>query len=461
MSYNLRTEDRDQLLLMPPSLEDWLEEGHLARTVLAVVDEFDLDGFYASLRQDGRGGASYDPATMVSVILYAYCVGIRSSRKIEQHCGGDVAFRYICANQIPDHATLARFVVRHEEVLGTLFSQMLHLCHKAGMVDTSILALDGTKMAADASIDANRPTEEIARRIIHEAIENDEDEDECFGMNRGDEIPEKLRDPEWLRRGLKDIETEREKSLETKPNRELAESKINLTDPDSRVMRTREGKRPAYNAQAVVSADQVIVAADVTQQSPDSHQLEPMAQQGARNLAELQKTPTTLVADTGYWKPVAVAGSPFATTLINLPSPTSDALDQVTADLATIGQLFKDALEKKIKQTEAADKLGVTRAVFRNAFKLYKDNPEAALSSYRMHKRLSDADNKALLARRKAIVEPVFGQIKHNRGIRRMRRRGLKAATTEWSLIATTHNLGKYWRKITTTGTTPSPSVAL
>jgi transposase len=156
--------DRDQELLLPPSLREWLPEDHLAWFVLDSVAELDLDRFYSAYRSDGWGAAAHDPQMMVALLLYAYSIGVRSARGIERRCSEDVAFRVIAANQIPDHATIARFRARHEQAISELFSGVLSLCARAGLVKVGIVAIDGTKIAAATTHHANRSYEQIARR---------------------------------------------------------------------------------------------------------------------------------------------------------------------------------------------------------------------------------------------------------------------------------------------------------
>jgi len=178
MPQNFLSCDRDQPILLPPDLRDWLDDDHLAWFVIDAVTELDLEPFYASYRADGHGAAAHDPQMMVTLFAYAYAVGERSSRGIERRCREDVAFRVICANQAPDHATIARFRVRHEAGLAGLFGQVLGLCAKAGIVDVGIVAVDGTKLAADASEGAIRTYEQIAAEILAEAGRIDAAEDE-------------------------------------------------------------------------------------------------------------------------------------------------------------------------------------------------------------------------------------------------------------------------------------------
>src|SRR6201993_2796098 len=185
--------DRGQVLLLPPSLSEWLPEDHLAWTVLGAVDQMDLAPFYGAYRANGQGRAAYDPARIVGLLLYAYCIGVRSSRAIERACRQDVAFKVITAMQIPDHSTIAEFRRRHETAIGELFVAVLALCREAGLVKVGEVAIDGTKIRANASKDRNRSYESIVSEILDEAERVDREEDERYGDARGEELPEHLR----------------------------------------------------------------------------------------------------------------------------------------------------------------------------------------------------------------------------------------------------------------------------
>ena len=189
-------------MLLPPDLRDWLPEDHLAWFVIEAIEELDLEPFYAAYRADGHGRAAHEPKMMLTLLAYAYAVGERSSRGIERRCREDVAFRVICANQVPDHATIARFRARHEEALADLFGQVLGLCADAGIVDIGVLAVDGTKLEASASNHATRSYEQIATEILAEAGRIDDAEDEIHGDARGDELPEHLTSREGRRPGF-------------------------------------------------------------------------------------------------------------------------------------------------------------------------------------------------------------------------------------------------------------------
>ena len=185
MPQNFLDCDREQAFLMPPSLRDWLPEDHLAWFVLDTVSRLDLAAFYASYRPDGHGRAAYEPSMMVALLLYSYSTKVYSSRDIECHCRQDIAYRVITANRVPDHSTVARFVIRHEGPLGELFGGVLKLCERAGLVSSGVVAIHGSKMPANASRNANVDYGQIAREIIAEAIATDQAEDEQHGDARG------------------------------------------------------------------------------------------------------------------------------------------------------------------------------------------------------------------------------------------------------------------------------------
>ena len=256
---------RDRLWLMPPSVRDWLPDDHLAWFVLDVVAELDLREFYASYRADGRGGAVYDPALMLAVLFYAYAVGEHSSRRIEARLVEDVAFRVVAANQQPDHATLARFRARHQDAIAELFGQVLGLCLAEGLVAAGTVAIDGTKIEANASAWSNRTRRQIADEILAEAERVDAEEDAKHGERRGGELPERWASPgdrrarlrEALRqldeRGASDWESYQAEraAKEAASGRKLPgrkpspgsakgkERQANTTDPDSRMLRAR------------------------------------------------------------------------------------------------------------------------------------------------------------------------------------------------------------------------------
>ena len=317
MAQNFLACDRDQELLLPPSVRDWLPEGHLAWFVIDAVAQLDLSAFYAAYRADGHGRAAHDPAMMVALLLYGYALGERSSRRVERRCVEDVATRVICANQAPDHATIARFRQRHEAALAGLFGEVLALCAAAGLVRVGVIAVDGTKVAANAAPQATRDYEQIAREILAEADQVDTAEYEHFGDARGDELPPELATAQgrrgWLREAKRRLDEQRAQEARPIPRdrpdrlceakRRLEEEhrtecranaaydsyrargrmkdgrrfgrppnafepperpagKINLSDLDSRNVKTSRGWVQGYNAQAVCTEDQIVIAAE-------------------------------------------------------------------------------------------------------------------------------------------------------------------------------------------------------
>ncbi len=450
--------DRDQELLLPPNLRDWLPDEHLAWFVLEAVDELDLEPFHASYRADGWGRAAHDPKMMVALYVYAYSIGVRSARAIERRCHEDVAFRVICAGQVPDRATIARFRARHEAAIAALFGGVLCLCARAGLVEVGVLSLDGTKLAAAASERQNRDYEQIAAEILKEAAAIDAAEDELYGEARGDELPAGLRtsgdrkkrlrearqalDAEraakakpiprarpkrlaeckrrleqdlalerhmakghraWRRRGIASDGSRRMAghNLKAQPLPGRPAGKLNLTDPDSRNLKTPRGFLQGYNAQALVSAEQIIVAAETSTEAVDSVNLEPMVDAACSELqaAGLTEKPEVLLADAGYWQ--------------------------------------ADAIEAVVKR-------GIQTLIPPDGDRRAGPRPGRQGGIYEFTRRVLASDRgKALYRQRQGSVESVFGQIKANRGFRGFQRRGRLAVRSEWRLVTATHNLLK------------------
>jgi len=442
MAYNFLRGDRDQPFLLPPDVRDWLTDGHLAWFVLDVVDQLDLQPFYRAHRDDGHGHPAYDPKLLLGVLLYGYCIGVRSSRQLERRCHEDIAFRVLAANQTPDHVTIARFRVRHEQALAGFLVASLKLCAAAGMVRVGTVALDGTKLAGNAADKANRTHDKLeaeVAEILRQAAETDQHEDRLFGDARGDELPPALASKAdrlaRLRQAKAQLEADaaaREQAYQqrvaahtaaatakgTKP-RTLKrrpqeapnpDATANVTDPDSRFLHTRNGTVQGYNAQAVTTMEQVIVAAELTQDANDVHQLDPMLHATATTLAAagIDERPETALADSGYWS------IDNLTTISNAPD-----LYIPPAKHGRQGKPRKDG------------KPSASRS----------DELRAAMKA-----KLASEAGKARYAKRRETVEPVFGQIKEIRGARRFLRRGMRACEAEWKLLCGTHNLLKLWR---------------
>ncbi|MBN9103353.1 MAG: transposase, partial [Pseudonocardia sp.] len=455
MAYNFLAVEHDQLYLLPPALTDWLPEDHLAFFVHDAVEEIDLSAFYADYRADGWGGAAHDPKLMVALLLYGYCVGVRSSRQIERACHVDVAFRVLAANQAPDHTTIARFRARHEQALTSLFTASLRLCARAGMTTVGLVAVDGTKIAAAASLQANRTRATIeaeVEKMFAEAKALDEAEDAEYGPDSGPRPPAALRGRADRRRRFAQAKQQLDEQLaaeraaheahlaaraateklrgrklrgrKPKPPAEKAAHKApkaNTSDPDSPIMATKHGFVQGYNAQAVANTEQVIVAATVTAEHNDLAQLHPMiaATAGSLAAAGITERPEKLLADAGYAS---------ETNFAQLDDDDPDA--------------YVATRNMRHNPTPRTGRRGPLRA--------------GATLVEKMDRKVSNKAGRALYRRRQAIIEPVFGQIKQARGIRRFLRRGRAAAESEWQLIAGTHNLLKLYRRALT-DTTVAP----
>jgi transposase len=486
-------------MLMPPDLSEWVPDDHVVWSILGAVDQMDLSAFYGAYRENGQGRAAYEPSVMVALLLYSYARGNRSSRGIERGCREDVVYKLITAMAVPDHSTIADFRRRHERAIAELFSAVLELCEEAGLVEVGVIAIDGTKIRANASRGANRTYEKLVADILKEAEETDRWEDGLFGSDRGDEPPEHLRteegrraafkaakerlaakagrceepqvaefelDPKrfttrawgrraWHREGRKALLRKREQDAKpiarSRPERLLEtldrleenhlveiqaneayeawwaaraaggvlgqklgmpprpftpspvpEGVMNKTDHDSRMMRTQgQPTVQGYNAQAAVTRGQIIVAAEITVESPDFGHLQPVVEAALRELAGASVTqrPEIVLADAGYWH--------------------KEQIESVVSDGVQVLVPPDGGLRKDIRP-------GWDKGMY--AF---------------MRRVLSSEHGHTLYKHRKSTVEPVFAQIKFNRKINRFQRRGRAAALSEWRLVAATHNLMK------------------
>jgi transposase len=465
----------------------------------------DLDPFRAAYRLGAAGRPPFDPAVMVALLLYAYARGNRSSRGIERACWEDVAFKVITAMRTPDHSTIAEFRRRHEAEIADLFDDVLGLCREAGLVSVGVITIDGTKIKANASMDRNRSYRELITEILREAEDTDRREDELYGETRGDELPEQLRTAEgrkaaladakrrlaerkgrpaedagdgdaadqgveidlaverfvthnhgrrnWLREARRELENHRARQALAIPRDrddrllecarrlqeahdvdlaanqayehyratgrgktgrrlggdphayappELPQGTINVSDPDARVMRTQgTPPRQAYNAQAAVNDRQIILAAEVTVSAADFGHLGPMLDTTLSQLERqgVSSRPEVVLADAGYWH---------------------------TAQMNAIGEQGIEVLappDGNLRQ-------GIRPGWEHGPYQVMRD-------------KLSTDRGRELYRQRKITIEPVFGQIKHNRHIDRFMRRGRAAAQSEWRLITATHNLLK------------------
>ena len=449
MTKTFRAYSLDQQLLLPPDLRGWLPEGDLALFISDVVDELDLSGIYVTYeRGEGRGQPPYHPVMMVKLLLYGYCIGVPSSRKIEQATYRDVAFRVLAADQHPDHDSIAEFRKRHLEALAALFVQVLQLCQAAGLVTLGHVAIDGTKVQANASKhkamsyarmeETQARLEGEVRALLAQAEQVDAAEEAQYGPGRrGDELPAELARRASRLGKIRAAKAALEQAAKEQAGRAAAAAQAklaarerregsakgglpkvpdpeqvrpeptaqrNFTDPESRLMKdgATKGFVQGYNAQAAVDGQaQIIVACEVTQAAPDVEQFVPLLEQIARNVGQ----PVAIVtADAGYFSEA------------NLTAPQVTAIDCY--------------IPPDRQKHRGPPPPGRSRSAV----------------SEQMRAKLQTAAGRAIYALRKTIVEPVFGQIKEARGFRRFGLRGVQNVGGEWVLICLTHNLLKLFR---------------
>lgn len=421
----------EQSLLLPPSPSEWLSEGHLAHFISEVVDQLDLSAFYERYEGDGRRKQPYEPRMMVKVIVYSYMTGTFSSRKIVRLIEENIALRYLAAGNRPSHRTVCDFRVDHLDAFSSLLVQVISVAQEAGLVKLGTIAIDGSKVRANASkhkamsydrmnSEEEKLEKEIAA-ILARSAEEDAREDAEFGPDRrGDELPDELQRRESRLQKIREARArleQRQNEQDTAAGRSegdddparrtkggnpfkrkfgvpAGKAQENFTDSDSRIMKSTEGFQQCYNAQIAVDADsQFIVAADVTQNAADSGSLLPMVDLVEQNCGT---TPERCLADSGYKSEA---------TFVELEKKNIDAYV---------------ALGREGKTVEAETKLPATQ---------------------QMKQKLASPSGKAAYRRRKAIVEPVFGWIKNVLGFRRFSLRGIRKVAGEWALVCLVVNL--------------------
>ncbi len=422
----------DEEFLLPPSLREWLPEDHLAYFVSDVVDNLDLSEIEAVYGSEERGQPPYNPQMMTKVLVYGYCTGVFSSRRIERKLAEDIAFRVLAAGNQPNFRTISDFRKIHLKALAGLFEQVLKIALEAGAMKVGRVALDGTKVKANASkhkamshdrmLEKEKQLKAEVRQLLEQAEATDAEEDGRQGRDRrGDELPEELARRETRLKRIREAkralaERAKEKAAgegnDPKQAKPKEKDQYNFTDPESRIMKGADGFVQAYNAQAAVEADfQLIVGQTVTQATNDKEQLMPMVeaiedQSGQR--------PEVILADSGYCS-----------------EKNLEALESVAAP------------EKKIEGFVATE---------RQRHGEYKEPcprgplPKGATRVDRMRRKLKTKAGKAEYAARKTIVEPVFGQIKQARGFRQFLLRGIEKVRGEWAMVCLTHNILKLYR---------------
>jgi transposase len=445
-----RDYEPDQLYLLPPSLREWLPDDHLCYFISDLVDQLDLTMIYQSYDGSSGGQPPYHPLLMTKLLFYAYCVGVPSSRKVERKTYEDIAFRFLAAGEHPDHDTISEFRHRHLRSLAGLFVQVLLLCRQAGLMKLGHVSLDGTKVKANASKHKamsysrmkvrERELEEKVEELLKNAERVDAEEDSRYGKGvRGDELPEELRFHESRLRKIKEakaeLEAEARQSAERKrgeleekekrqerrgkkhrgrksrpPSEEPAgKAQRNFTDPDSRIMVDNSSKAfiYGYNCQAAVdSQDQIIIAAATTQQAVDRKQIAPMLEEIRKNVGA---SPRKLSADAGYYS---------------------------EANINYLNEEKIDCYIPSDKQRHNREETLSPRGRI----------PKGLSSVQRMRRKLRTEKGKKVYAKRKEVVEPVFGQIKAVRGFRQFLMRGIEKVSAEWAFWCLTHNILKLFR---------------
>ena len=429
MPKGYRTYLPEQDLLLPPSLRQWLDEDHLVYFVSDVVDQLDLSAIHAVYEQEKRGQPPYDPRLMTKLLVYGYCTGVFSSRRIQKRLQEDIPFKVLAAGNEPDFRTISDFRKIHIETLQNLFEQVLAMALECGAIKLGRVSLDGTKLKANASKhkamsygrmkEKQRQLKEEVKQLLKQAEAADQDEDRQYGGKRGDELPEELQRRETRLAKIKEAKKVIEQRARDKAAEEgkgTAEAKrakpedkdqYNFTDPESRIMKGGDGFVQGYNAQAAVEPELLlIVGQTVTEAANDKQQLMPMVE-----LIEQQsgQRPEAILADNGYC--------------------SEENLEHLES---------ADEPERKIegfiatgKQKHGEHRLAAKRGPL----------PKGATKVDRMKRKLQTKVGKAVYATRKCVVEPVFGQIKQARGFRQFLLRGKEKVRGEWALLCLTHNV--------------------
>jgi transposase len=500
MAQNFIECDREQAFLMPPSLRDWLPEDHLAWFVIDSVGRLDLAAFYRAYRADGHGRAAYEPSMMVALVLYSYSTNERSCRGIERRCRQDIAYRVITGNVVPDHATVARFIRRHQESLNELFGAVLRLCARAGLVDVGVVAVDGTKVTASASSDSNVDYDRIAREIIEQAIATDEAEDAQHGDSRGDELPPELRtaagrrawlerefaregvdrdgpvecriedrddefDPErigpkgrrgWLREAHRQLEARRWRSAQPIPRSRAdrlragarfledaldAECRGNKAYEELREHRRLHDKRKLGGPTKPYTPPE-IPAGEVNVTDPDSRRMKGNRRyiQGYNAQAVVNEQQIVLAAE------ISTSAADFG--------QLRPMIETALHELERAGANEKPAVvvaDAQYWHDRQMDHLvaehGMQVLIPPDSRKREGERPGWAGGRYSFMRQVlaTDVGNETYRKRQQSI-EPVFGHTKHNRKIYRFNYRGRSLVRTEWRLAMLTHNLTKLHR---------------
>ena len=492
MPQNFIESCREQGFLLPPDVREWLAPDHLAWFVVDAVAGMDLHGFYAAYRADGHGRAAYEPSVMVALILYAFATDVRSSRAIERHCRQDVAYRVITGNVVPDHATVARFICRHEQALADLFGEVLRLCDRAGLVKPGVVSIDGTRLDGNCSPDANCQFEQIAREVLAQTKATDEAEDELYGEERGDELPEQLRTPEgrreFFRQAREHLRCEDERSELTEDPEEVSEEVSLEFDPARIVARVqgregwlREGKRQLERHRwqhpdpiPGARADRLLLAAERLESdleverranaayeqyrvqgrtkdgrrlpSPPKPYVPPEVPAGRMNITDPDSKPLPVSFGfvQGYNAQAAVNEQQIvlAAEITNTSTDFSQLDPMVTATLNELERIGVTELPEAVVadagywNEQHIDEVVANKhiPVLIPPDKVSRGSPRSTWSGGRydwMRKVLATELGRLTYRKRKQTIEPIFGHTKHNGGVTHFNRRGRAKVRTE------------------------------
>ncbi len=445
MSKHFRPWNPDQAFLFPPAPRDWLPENHLVYFLLDVLPQMNLQPILQPYQVEDRGQPPFHPGLLTTVLLYGYATGTFSSRRLMARCETDVAFRVIVGEDIPDFRTISDFRKRHLTALEGLFVDVLKLCAKAGLVKVGRIALDGSKVKANASrhkamsyeymLKEEKRLKTEIKALLAQAEAADQADDQTYGRERrGEELPEELARRQSRLKKIREAKAaleaeardvaraaEAERQQAGKPpsghDPEQAQpepkAQYNFTDPESQIMKvSNKGWDQCLNAQVAVNEHQIIVAADVTDATNDKQQVRPMVEQLQQNLAAAGVTEKVkeMVADAGFFSEA------------NVEYLEGQAIDPYIAT-------------ERLKHHEKITAVPRGRC------------PQGSTAKQRMARKLRTKQGRERYARRKGMVEPVFGQVKHGRGFRQFSLRGKKKMRSEWRLVSLTHNLLKLWRQ--------------
>ena len=444
MNTGFKAYDRNQLTLFPPSLGDWIPTNDFCRFLVEALESIDLTDFYKDY-VPGAGRRAYPPEIILGTLLYAYSLGMRSSRKIETACLADVRFRYVSAGMMPDHSTLSRFRSKNEEQIVNLFSKTVRLAYEMGMKKMGTIAIDGTKIKANASLASNKTKDglnEELEAIVKEAGQQDQEEDSLHGDKRGDELPDDLSDSK-TRKGrieeciqrlekkeedAKEVQTKKIKEREDDEKKQgkkkrgrkpkipeevvNKDAKANVTDPESRIMKSSKGFVQGYNAQVSVTEEQLIIAAELTQEENDQKQLAPMIRASQENTKFAAESVTAALADTGYYN--------------------EEEIESLSEDSP---ELYLATKKDRKQRSDCVSKKSPKGRI-----------PSNLSAKEKMERKLLTKKGKAMYSKRGWMVEGTFGQMKHDLGFDYFMRRGKSACASEWKLMCSVHNLLKIFR---------------